>query len=42
MVEWVSAPHFWASGKIIVLYVGDDAEAVDLLTGALGAPIAQG
>jgi hypothetical protein len=42
MVEWVSTPHFWASGKIIVLYVGDDDEVVDLITAALGAPIAQG
>jgi hypothetical protein len=38
-VEWVGKPHFWASGKIIALYVGDNAEVVALLTGALGAPI---
>ena len=42
MMEWVSVAHFWASGKIIVLYVGEDAETVDLLMRALGAPIAQG
>jgi hypothetical protein len=42
MVEWVGAPHFWASGKIIALYVGDNAEVVGLLTAALGAPIAEG
>jgi hypothetical protein len=40
-VEWVGKPHFWASGKIIALYVGDNAEVVELLTGALGAPITQ-
>lgn len=41
-VEWAGKPHFWASGKIIVLYVGENAEVVELLTGALGAPVAQG
>ena len=39
MIEWVGKPHFWAAGKLIVLYVGDDSAVVDLLTGALGAPI---
>jgi hypothetical protein len=39
MVEWTGKPHFWASGKIIALYVGDDAELIDLLTGVLGEPI---
>jgi hypothetical protein len=40
MIEWVGTPHFWASGKLIALYVGDDASVVSLLTSALGAPIA--
>lgn len=38
-VEWVGKPHFWASGKIIALYIGDDSAVIDLLNGALGAPI---
>jgi hypothetical protein len=42
MLEWTGTPHFWASGKIIVLYVGQDAKTVELLTGALGAPITEG
>lgn len=42
IVEWAGTPRFWASGKIIVLYVGENAEVVSLLTAALGAPIAQG
>jgi len=41
-VEWVGTPHFWAAGKIIALYVGEDAQVVALLTNAMGAPIAQG
>lgn len=39
MVEWTGTPHFWAAGKIIALYVGENVEVVDLLTGAMGAPI---
>ena len=41
MIDWVGTPHFWASGKLIVLYVGDDPGAVSLLTTILGAPIAK-
>jgi len=41
-VEWVGTPRFWAAGKIIALYVGDDAQVIALLTNAMGAPIAQG
>lgn len=41
MVEWTGKPHFWASGKIIALYVGEDAATVELLTDVLGEPIAR-
>lgn len=41
MIEWTGAPHFWAAGKIIALYVGDDAQVIEALTRALGAPITQ-
>lgn len=42
IVEWVSTPHFWASGRFIVLYVGENAEVIGQLTEALGEPIAEG
>jgi hypothetical protein len=41
MVTWVDQPHFWAKGRLIVLYVGSDAEMEALLTGLLGEPIAR-
>ena len=36
MVSWMAAPHFYKSGRVIVIYVGDDASVVSLLQGALG------
>ncbi|MDP9300335.1 MAG: hypothetical protein M3P43_05495, partial [Actinomycetota bacterium] len=36
MVEWVATPHFYAGGKLLVLYVGEKQhtlEALDLLLG---------
>jgi hypothetical protein len=36
IVEWVAAPHFYAGGKLLVLYVGDKQrilEGLDLLLG---------
>lgn len=40
MVTWVEPPHFFKSGRILVLYVGKDAGVIDLLTGALGEQFA--
>jgi hypothetical protein len=40
MVTWVSTPHFYKTGKIIVLYVGDEADVLGLLEGALGPQFA--
>jgi hypothetical protein len=39
--SWVDQPHFWAQGRLIVLFVGRDPETIDLLTDVLGEPIAQ-
>lgn len=39
MIEWVDQPNFWAKGRIIVLYVGTDANTIDLITSVMGAPI---
>jgi len=40
MVTWIDQLHFWAKGRVIVLYVGSDQAIVDLLSGVLGEPIA--
>lgn len=40
MVTWMAAPHFFKSGNVLVLYVGDDAAVLDLLKGALGEQFA--
>jgi len=40
MIMWIDAPHFYRSGKLIVLYVGSDAGATAALEAALGAQIA--
>ena len=40
MVMWVEAPHFFKSGNVLVLYVGEDAAVLDLLKGALGEQFA--
>ena len=37
---WVAGPHFYSSGTLIVLYVGDDAALQTLLEGALGPQFA--
>ena len=41
-VSWSDPPYFFRSGRIIVLYVGDDAATIARLTGLLGDPIAVG
>lgn len=40
MVSWVAAPHFYKKGRILVLYVGDNAETLGLLESVLGAQFA--
>jgi hypothetical protein len=40
MVTWMDTPHFYKTGRIIVLYVGSDAAVLDLLEGALGPQFA--
>ncbi|MGH2626996.1 MAG: hypothetical protein ACRDHY_10140 [Anaerolineales bacterium] len=42
IVTWVDAPHFFASGKLIVIYVGTESWLVKLLGAILGQPIAVG
>lgn len=40
MVSWMATPHFFKAGRVLVLYVGDDAAMLDLLQSALGEQFA--
>jgi len=40
MVMWVEPPHFFKSGRVLVLYVGEDQGVIDLLRDALGEQFA--
>jgi hypothetical protein len=39
-VRWMEAPYFFARGTFLVLYVGVDADVIDVLYATLGTPIA--
>ncbi|OGO59312.1 MAG: hypothetical protein A2029_05020 [Chloroflexi bacterium RBG_19FT_COMBO_47_9] len=40
MVTWVSSPHFFKLGQLLVLYVGDDSAIIDVLKSTLGEQFA--
>jgi hypothetical protein len=40
VIRWIDAPHFYQQGRIIVLYLGTDAEMLSLLEGILGPQFA--
>lgn len=40
VVQWIDPPHFFATGKIIVLYLGSDTNLFQQLESALGRQIA--
>ena len=40
MVSWVATPHFYKKGRILVLYVGDHTETLELLESVLGPQFA--
>ena len=40
MVSWIEAPHFFRSGSLIVLYVGEEDAILEELQGVLGSQIA--
>ncbi|OGO30945.1 MAG: hypothetical protein A2Z29_00950 [Chloroflexi bacterium RBG_16_56_11] len=42
MITWVATPHFYLSGKLIVLYVGDNMVVKNVLEKVLGAQFAGG
>lgn len=37
-VEWTGAPHFWIRGRVVILYLGSDAEVIAMVTAAIGPP----
>ncbi len=42
MITWIDSPHFYQSGKIIVLYIGNTPEMVEILIEVLGPQFAGG
>jgi hypothetical protein len=42
MIEWIATPHFYCGDQILVIYIGDDQAAIDLLTELLGPRFAGG
>jgi hypothetical protein len=40
MVSWMATPYFFKTGRVLVLYVGDDAAILDLLKSVLGEQFA--
>jgi len=40
IASWIAPPHFFRAGKIIVLYVGENREALSLLESVLGPQFA--
>ena len=42
LVSWVSTPHFYQQGALIVLYVGCLPDVLQALEATLGAPVATG
>ena len=41
-VDWVSTPHFYQFGNLLVLYVGEDETTISLLESVMDAPFAGG
>jgi hypothetical protein len=42
MVGWLTPPHFYKSGKLIVIYVGSGGDVIDALQEAMGTQFAGG
>jgi hypothetical protein len=42
IMTWVATPHFYKSGRLIVLYVGDLSDTIGILEGALGPQFSGG
>ncbi len=42
MISWVATPHFYKAGRLIVLYVGDITDVINVLEAELGQQFAGG
>lgn len=42
VVDWISTPHFYRSGNLIVIYVGENQTVLQVLQSVLGNPFAGG
>lgn len=40
IVDWIAQPHFYQYGNLIVVYVGDSAETLQVLEDTIGSPFA--
>lgn len=40
MIDWVDAPHFYRSGRVLVLYLGEDPNILSVLDSILGPQFA--
>lgn len=40
LIDWIATPHFYQRDRLVVVYVGEDHEVLDVLAGALGRPFA--
>src|SRR5688500_4250535 len=40
MITWIDTPHFYKTGRIIALYIGNDEEVLSLLEKTMGAQFA--
>ncbi len=40
MMMWVDDPHFYKSGRILLLYIGSNSSILDLLDGVIGPQFA--
>jgi hypothetical protein len=39
-ITWIAPPHFYRSGRLLVLYVGEDQAVIDLLESVIGPQFA--
>lgn len=40
LIDWMESPHFFSTGRIVVLYIGDDPDVYAALEAALGPQVA--
>jgi len=39
-IDWNSTPHFYSTGRIMVIYIGTDSQVINILTNILGTQFA--